>query len=142
MNLDVISRRSDVRHASQNAPAADRRQSRRAAPLAPTNRAFPSQKATASGSNISRGRDHATTAIFQAAGRSLGRLWRIYMDWRRQRKAIAQLGLMSDRELKDIGLIRDQIEAGVRGDLERDSTLVRRCVRRLRTRQEPEARVA
>jgi hypothetical protein len=63
------------------------------------------------------------------------------MDWRRQRKAIAQLERMSDYELKDIGLIRDQIEAGVRGDLECDPTLVRRGERR-RARQVPEARVA
>jgi uncharacterized protein YjiS (DUF1127 family) len=41
--------------------------------------------------------------------------------------AIAQLGHMSDRELKDVGLNRSQIEAGVRGDLARDPTLVRRC---------------
>ena len=55
--------------------------------------------------------------------------------------AIAQLGHMSDHELKDIGLDRNQIEAGVRGDLERDLTLVPRGVRR-RTRQEREVRVA
>jgi hypothetical protein len=63
------------------------------------------------------------------------------MDWRRRRIAIAQLGHMSDHELKDIGLIRDEIAAGVRGDLERDPTLVRRGVPR-RIRQEREARVA
>ena len=56
------------------------------------------------------------------------------MDWRLQRMAIAQLGHMSDHELKDIGLARDEIAAGVRGDLERDPTLVRRGVPR-RTRQ-------
>jgi hypothetical protein len=55
--------------------------------------------------------------------------------------AIAELRHMSDFELKDIGLDRGQIEAGVRGDLERDPTLVRRGVRR-RTRQEVELQVA
>jgi hypothetical protein len=63
------------------------------------------------------------------------------MDWRLQRLAIAQLGQMSDYDLKDIGLARDEIAAGVRGDLERDPTLVRRGVPR-RIRQKPEARVA
>jgi hypothetical protein len=55
--------------------------------------------------------------------------------------AIAQLGHMSDHELKDIGLGRDEIAAGVRGDLERDPTLVRRGVPR-RTRPKEEVRVA
>ena len=116
MDLDVICRPSDVRRGSQNVPAAERRQSRRAAPSEPTN-------------------------IFHTAGRSLGRWWRTYMDWRLQRMAIAQLGHMSDHELKDIGLGRDEIAAGVRGDLERDPTLVRRGVPR-RTRPKEEVRVA
>jgi uncharacterized protein YjiS (DUF1127 family) len=148
MNLDVISRPSEVRRGPQNAPVAERRECRRTAPLAPTNRAFPGQKATrkamemtASGSSASHGRDRAATAIFHTAGRSLGRWWRTFLEWRRQRKAIAQLERMSDHELKDIGLIRDQIEAGVRGDLERDPTLIRRCVPR-RILREVEARVA
>ena len=148
MDLDVICRPSDVRCGSQNAPAAERRQSRRAAPLEPTNRALPDKKTTreltettASSLSATRGRDRVATAILHAAGRSLGRWWRTYMDWRLQRMAIAQLGHMSDHELKDIGLDRGEIEAGVRGDLERDPTLVRRGVRR-RTRQEVEVQVA
>ena len=116
MDLDVICRPSDVRRGSQNVPAAERRQSRRAAPSEPTN-------------------------IFHTAGRSLGRWWRTYMDWRQRRMAIAELRHMSDFELKDIGLDRGQIEAGVRGDLERDPTRVRRGVRR-RTRKEVELQVA
>jgi uncharacterized protein YjiS (DUF1127 family) len=148
MDLDVICRPSDVRRGSQDASSAERRQSRRAALLEPTNRAFPDKKTTrepmetiAIGLSATRGRGHFATAILHAAGRSLRRWWRTYMDWRLQRKAIAQLGHMSDHELKDIGLDRDQIEAGVRGDLERDSTLVPRGVCR-RTRQEIEVRVA
>lgn len=56
----------------------------------------------------------------------LGRCWAAYIDWRLHRMALAQLGTMSDRELKDIGLFRTQIEAAVRGDLARDPTLRRR----------------
>jgi uncharacterized protein YjiS (DUF1127 family) len=145
MDLDVICRPSDVRRGSQNAPAAERRQSRRATPF---NRTFPDQKTsreltatTACSLGASRGRDSAATAIFHAAGRILGRWWRAYIDWRLQRIAMAQLGHMSDHELKDIGLDRAEIEAGVRGNLARDPTLVHRGVRR-RTRQQPEVRVA
>jgi uncharacterized protein YjiS (DUF1127 family) len=148
MNLDVIRRPNDARHGSQNAPAAERGQSSRAAPLAPANRALPNHKTTrefaettASSSSSSRSRGSIATAILHAALRSLGRWWRTYLDRRQQRMAMAQLGHMSDRELKDIGLDRAEIEAGVRGDLERDLTLVPRGVCR-RTRQEPEARVA
>ena len=59
--------------------------------------------------------------------------WRTYTDWRARRIAISQLANMSDYELKDIGLNRDQIEAGVRGDLASDTTLKNRmkpCIRR------------
>jgi uncharacterized protein YjiS (DUF1127 family) len=34
--------------------------------------------------------------------------------------AIARLDSMSDRQLKDIGITRSQIEFAVRGDVERD----------------------
>lgn len=148
MDLDVISRPSDVQCCSQNASATERRQTRRAAPPEPTNRAFPDKKTTcesmdtaASSSSATRSRDRVATAILHAAGRNLGRWWRTFMDWRRLRIAMARLEHMSDHELKDIGLDRGEIEAGVRGDLERDPTLVPRGVRR-QTRQEGEARVA
>ena len=95
----------------------------------------------ASSSSSPRSHNSAATAIFHTAGRILGCWWRTYMDWRWQRMAIAQLEHMSDLELKDIGLDRSQIEAGVRGDLERDPSLVRRGVRR-RTQQEVELQVA
>ena len=148
MDLDVISRPSTIRNGSRKAPAAERRQSRHAAPLAPA-RIFPDKKTTLEFSETSanilrptRGRDRVPTAILHAAGRILGRWRRAYSEWRLQRMAMAQLDHMSDHELKDIGLDRGQIEAGVRGDLECDPTLVRRCMPRPRIRQEPEARVA
>lgn len=148
MDLEVISCTNDVRCGSQNASAAERRQGRRAAPLQPIDRALPDKQTprelgetTASSLSAARSRDRVATAILQVARRNLGRWWRTYMEWRLQRMAIAQLGHMSDHELKDIGLDRGEIEAGVRGDLARDPTLVQRGVPR-RTRQEPEVRVA
>ena len=46
----------------------------------------------------------------------LKRWWTAYLTWRIEQAAIAQLGLMSDRELKDIGLARSQIMGAVRGE--------------------------
>jgi uncharacterized protein YjiS (DUF1127 family) len=50
-----------------------------------------------------------------------------YVAWRIEEAAVAQLKAMSDRELKDIGLVRSQIEIAVRGrvDHERDRVLSR-----------------
>ena len=46
----------------------------------------------------------------------LRRWWVAYLARRIEQAAIAQLGLMSDRELKDIGLTRSQIGYAVRGE--------------------------
>jgi uncharacterized protein YjiS (DUF1127 family) len=45
------------------------------------------------------------------------RAWIAYMTWRIERVAIEQLGAMSDRQLKDIGLTRSEIEAAARGTI-------------------------
>ena len=45
--------------------------------------------------------------------------WKAYLDRRRERAAIAQLHAMSDRELRDIGLTRSEIDLAVRGELDR-----------------------
>ena len=42
--------------------------------------------------------------------------WVDYMTWRMEQAAIARLSSMSDRELKDIGLIRSNIVGAVSGD--------------------------
>jgi uncharacterized protein YjiS (DUF1127 family) len=47
-------------------------------------------------------------------GGTLQRLWLAYMDWRLQRLAVSLLSRMSDRQLKDMGLTRGQIEFAVR----------------------------
>jgi uncharacterized protein YjiS (DUF1127 family) len=44
------------------------------------------------------------------------RWWVAYLTSRLERAAIAELSMLSDRELKDIGLHRSQIPAAVRGD--------------------------
>jgi uncharacterized protein YjiS (DUF1127 family) len=54
----------------------------------------------------------AWTSGVLAAGK---RAWVAYMTWRIERAAIDQLSAMSDRQLKDIGLTRSEIEAAARG---------------------------
>ena len=44
--------------------------------------------------------------------------WMAYLIRRIERVAIIQLHAMSDRELRDIGLTRSQIEGAVRGQLD------------------------
>jgi uncharacterized protein YjiS (DUF1127 family) len=44
----------------------------------------------------------------------LKRWWMAYLTWRLEQAAIAQLGALGDRELKDIGLRRCEIEGAVR----------------------------
>jgi uncharacterized protein YjiS (DUF1127 family) len=61
----------------------------------------------------------AAGGLSQRIGGALKRWWLAYMDWRLQQLTIARLALMSDRELKDIGLCRSQIEFAVRGTAER-----------------------
>lgn len=70
--------------------------------------------------------DTAAERPFHCPSRTLAGWWAAYIDWRVRRMAVAQLRGMSDRELKDIGLFRTQLEAAVRGDLARDPTLRRR----------------
>jgi uncharacterized protein YjiS (DUF1127 family) len=69
-------------------------------------------------SNVRPGRDYASFT-YAAIGRTLTRWWIAYMNWRLQRLAINRLGCMSDRELKDIGVSRSQIELAVKGQLVR-----------------------
>jgi uncharacterized protein YjiS (DUF1127 family) len=46
--------------------------------------------------------------------------WRaVYTAWRRQRRAADELGSMSDRDLRDIGINRCEILRAVRGDTAR-----------------------
>lgn len=50
---------------------------------------------------------------------AFGRMWTAYITWRLEQAVIKQLGSMSDRDLKDIGLTRSEIASAVKGDLTR-----------------------
>ena len=54
-------------------------------------------------------------------GRVLRRWWMAYIKWRLERLAISKVKAMSDRELKDIGICRVQMEFAVRGEAARDA---------------------
>ena len=52
----------------------------------------------------------------QTMGAALKGWWMAYVNWRMERMAISALHAMSDRELKDMGVSRAQIEFAVRGE--------------------------
>jgi uncharacterized protein YjiS (DUF1127 family) len=56
-------------------------------------------------------------------GRVLQGWWLAYMEWRLKRLATGLLHRMSDRELKDLGLTRSQIELAARGRAGRHTLL-------------------
>jgi uncharacterized protein YjiS (DUF1127 family) len=68
----------------------------------------------------------AGTALRGFVG-TLRRLWMAYMEWRLQRLAIAHLHTMSDRELKDIGVTRFEIEFAVKRHDNRHRVFDRTC---------------
>jgi uncharacterized protein YjiS (DUF1127 family) len=57
---------------------------------------------------------------------AVSRWWVSYMTWRVEQLAISGLQAMSDRQLKDIGIQRSQIESAVTGEIARDRMLGRR----------------
>ena len=57
-------------------------------------------------------------------GAALKRWWVARMERRLESLAVRKLHAMSDRELKDIGIARSQIEFAVRGARERDRVLL------------------
>jgi uncharacterized protein YjiS (DUF1127 family) len=68
----------------------------------------------------------STTARLQSVATQPSRLiarvqswWVAYLDRRMQRSAILQLEALSDRDLRDIGLRRCEIEGAVKGELNR-----------------------
>jgi len=71
---------------------------------------------------VSQAREHALSS---GAFGSIRRWWIAYLEWRLHQLAATQLHGMTDRELKDIGLTRSEIEAALRGDLQRDHIMVR-----------------
>jgi uncharacterized protein YjiS (DUF1127 family) len=66
-------------------------------------------------------------AALNAIGRALIRCWAAYMTWRIERLAVARLGAMSDRQLRDLGIVRSQIEFAVKNGIGR-GRVARRCL--------------
>jgi uncharacterized protein YjiS (DUF1127 family) len=62
--------------------------------------------------------------VLAAAGAAIGGWWARHCARRKQNRAIEQLSAMSDRELRDIGVARAEIEGAVRGVRERDRLLL------------------
>ena len=61
-------------------------------------------------------RDSVGEQLRRTIGAALKGWWIAYMNWRMERLAISRLHSMSDRELKDMGVSRAQIEFAVRGE--------------------------
>jgi uncharacterized protein YjiS (DUF1127 family) len=67
-------------------------------------------------SNATLQRDFFPATASRRVAGILGRWWMAYMKWRLDALAISQLQSMGDRELRDMGVSRAQIEFAVRGD--------------------------
>jgi uncharacterized protein YjiS (DUF1127 family) len=66
-----------------------------------------------------------TAASTRRVSSFLRRYWRAFQEWRQRRRLSASLHYLSDRDLKDIGLTRDEInclDPNRAIDLRRDST--------------------
>lgn len=60
-------------------------------------------------------RSSAGGALPERIGRVLQHWWLAYMEWRLTRLTIDLMSRMSDRQLKDLGINRSQIESVARG---------------------------
>lgn len=65
----------------------------------------------------------AGNGIFGKLAAAAGRGFRAFIAWRARQAAISHLHSMSDRELKDIGLSRPEIEFAVMGERARERAL-------------------
>lgn len=65
-------------------------------------------------------RNTVNVGILQVVPAAFKRWWLARMMRRLENLAILRLQTMSDRELRDIGIVRSQIEFAVRSDHERD----------------------
>ncbi len=66
-----------------------------------------------------------SAAIGHAVAGATRRWWVAYITWRIERLAIARLRTTSDRQLKDMGIVRSQIEFAVKGEIARSRGLPR-----------------
>jgi len=71
-------------------------------------------------SSTAEQRDIAGSGFFAAVASAMRRWWQRRLERRAQRTAILRLSSMSDRELRDIGIGRSQIEYAVRGNFTRE----------------------
>lgn len=67
---------------------------------------------------MSTPREAVAGGLLTMAVAAVRRWWGAYIAWRVQEAAIAHLKSMSDRDLRDIGLSRSQIDASVRGRID------------------------
>jgi uncharacterized protein YjiS (DUF1127 family) len=72
-------------------------------------------------SNTIHHRGSLADGFVRGTGRVLRRWWMAYIKWRLQQLAISKLKAMSDRELKDMGICRVEMEFAVRGEAARDA---------------------
>jgi uncharacterized protein YjiS (DUF1127 family) len=54
--------------------------------------------------------------VVHIIGNTLMRWWVAYTTWRIEQLAISRLSEMSERQLKDIGIVRSEIEFAVKAD--------------------------
>lgn len=71
-------------------------------------------------SSISTQRATAAGSSVQVVSSIVKRWWVVYMHWRMERLTVARLHAMSDRQLKDIGIVRSDIEFAVKHGTGRD----------------------
>jgi uncharacterized protein YjiS (DUF1127 family) len=64
-------------------------------------------------------KDLVTDSWVKDLGTTLNRWCVAYLTWRIERAAITQLGSMSDRQLRDIGISRSEIVSAVKGEVDR-----------------------
>jgi uncharacterized protein YjiS (DUF1127 family) len=69
-------------------------------------------------------RGSAAQSAARSVVRTFKRCWAACMAWHRERRAIAELSSMSDRDLRDIGVNRCEILRAVRGDTTRERASV------------------
>jgi uncharacterized protein YjiS (DUF1127 family) len=70
-------------------------------------------------SESARLHDRAAQSAGRSVARTLKRWWAAYMAWHIERRAIAELMSMTDRDLRDIGINRCEILRAVRGGARR-----------------------
>jgi uncharacterized protein YjiS (DUF1127 family) len=71
-------------------------------------------------SNTIARQNSAASSILGRLAAAPKHLWTAFITWRVQQAAVNHLKSMNDRELKDIGLSRSQIECAVMGESARD----------------------